>query len=221
MRKTEPRVHFHERLDDLTASVDSMGKAAGDALQMAVRSLMERNPDLAEQVIERDKEINRMEVEIEKACLNLLALQQPVARDLRVIGSVLKMATDLERMGNHARDICRIVLRIGDEPLIKPLVDIPAMAKIAEDILSDSLKALRDGDSDSLYDAAAKDDEMDRLFSLVFDELVELECDSRKLPQATYLMLIAAHIERAGDHAFNVAEWVLYAVSGERHELNG
>ena len=164
-----------------------------------------------------DDLIDSMQVEIEDRCISLIARQQPVATDLRILGTGLKITTDLERIGDHAFDIAKIVLLIGDEPLIKPLVDIPRMAVMAQSMLEDSLQAYLKLDIQLAEKVCRDDDLVDQLYHQVFRELLTymLE-DPKKINQATQLIFVARYLERIADHSTNVAEWVIYLVTGER-----
>ena len=188
-----------------------------DAIKNAVDALARRDKALAQQVMDGDDLIDSMQVEIEDRCISLIARQQPVATDLRILGTGLKITTDLERIGDHAFDIAKIVLLIGDEPLIKPLVDIPRMAVMAQSMLEDSLQAYLKLDIQLAEKVCRDDDLVDQLYHQVFRELLTymLE-DPKKINQATQLIFVARYLERIADHSTNVAEWVIYLVTGER-----
>ncbi|QBS38301.1 phosphate signaling complex protein PhoU [Thermaerobacter sp. FW80] len=215
------RVSYHAELDALRRDLLRMGTQVEEAIRLAVESLKERNAEKAQRVLALEDEVDRMELDIERRCLNLIALQQPMAGDLRQIGMTLKVITDLERMADHAHDIAKVTLRLGDEPLIKPLVDIPRMAEIAEKMVRDGLKAFVEGDVELARAMVARDDELDHLFNQIFRELLMI---MRERPgtvdQATHLLMVGSHLERIGDHATNLAEWVIYLVTGVREELN-
>ena len=194
-----------------------MGEIVQVAIKDAVDALAKRDKDLARTVMDGDDTIDRMQVEIEDRCISLIARQQPVATDLRILGTGLKITTDLERIGDHAFDIAKIVLLIGDEPLIKPLVDIPRMAEIAQKMLKDSLQAYLKLDIELAEQVCRADDRVDELYNQVFRELLTymLE-DTKKIKQATQLIFVARYLERIADHSTNVAEWVIYLATGER-----
>ena len=183
----------------------------------AVDALARRDKALARQVMDGDDVIDAMQVDIEDRCISLIARQQPVAKDLRILGTGLKITTDLERIGDHAFDIAKIVLLIGDEPLIKPLVDIPRMAVMAQSMLNDSLQAYLKLDIGLAEKVCRDDDMVDQQYHQVFRELLTymLE-DPKKINQATQLIFVARYLERIADHSTNVAEWVIYLVTGER-----
>ncbi len=215
------RESFHEQLDKLRGDIVRMGNLVVNAIDMATTAFKRRDMDLAEKVVMDDEKIDRLELEIEKKCMSLLALQQPLARDLRFIGTALKINTDLERIGDYACNIAKIVLTIGKEPFIKPLVDLPHMAELCRQMVKDNLNAFINQDREKALATAKKDHEVDHLYQEVFQELLALMMqNSQNIRQATFLLMIARHLERIGDHATNLSEWIIYMVSGERLELN-
>ena len=215
------RVSYHAELDALRQDLLRMGTQVEEAIRLAVESLKERDQEKARRVFELEEQVDHMELDIERRCLNLIALQQPMAGDLRQIGMTLKVITDLERMADHAHDIAKVTLRLGQEPLIKPLVDIPRMAEIAEKMVRDGLKAFVEGDVDLARAMVDRDDDLDHLFNQIFRELLMIMREKPgTVEQATQLLMVASHLERVGDHATNLAEWVIYLVTGVRQELN-
>ena len=214
---TVVRQNFDQDLETLRQDLVRMGEIVQVSIKDAVDALAKRDKDLARRVMEGDDVIDRMQVEIEDRCISLIARQQPVATDLRILGTGLKITTDLERIGDHAFDIAKIVLLIGDEPLIKPLVDIPRMAKISQQMLKDSLQAYLKLDIELAEQVCRADDRVDELYNQVFRELLTymLE-DTKKIKQATQLIFVARYLERIADHSTNVAEWVIYLATGER-----
>lgn len=215
------RGSFESQLGALREDLLRMGALVKDAVGRSVEALRLQDLEMAQRVVDGDETVDRLEKEIEQKCLMLLALQQPMAADLRFIGTALKTVTDLERMADHGVDIAKIALRIGHEPHIKPLVDIPRMADMVETMLDQGLQALVTRDVESAVEAAARDDVVDHLYEQVFRELLTymLE-DPRTIRQATHLLFAAQHLERIGDHVTNLAEWVLYLVRGELRDLN-
>jgi phosphate transport system protein len=217
----ELRRSFHHELDRLEARIVDMGELVKSRLGEALRALSEKNMTLARAVAQGDDEVNDLELEIEQQCLRLLALQQPLASDLRRISTVLKLITDLERMGDHAKDISRAVLRIGDEPLMKPLVDIPRMGELGCEMLADALEAYTNHDIDGTLEMIEKDHELDHLYNQLFRELLTYMIeDPRHIRQATHLLFIGSYLERFGDHATNLGEWVVFLVTGQRYDFN-
>ena len=211
------RQGFDQELESVRQELVHMGQIVQDAIKNAVDALARRDKSLAQQVMDGDDLIDAMQVDIEDRCISLIARQQPVATDLRILGTGLKITTDLERIGDHAFDIAKIVLLIGDEPLIKPLVDIPRMAVMAQSMLEDSLQAYLKLDIQLAEKVCRDDDLVDQLYHQVFRELLTymLE-DPKKINQATQLIFVARYLERIADHSTNVAEWVIYLVTGER-----
>jgi len=212
---------FESELGVLREELLKMGGLVREAVHRSVQALKEQDLELARAVVDGDETMDILEHEIEQRCLKLLTLQQPMAVDLRAIGTALKTVTDLERMGDHACDIAKIALRIGSEPLIKPLVDIPRMAVIIEGMLEDGLKAFVGRDMEAALEVAKRDEEVDQLYGQIHRELLlyMLE-DPKTIRQATHLMFVGQHLERIADHVTNLSEWVIYLVKGERLDLN-
>ncbi len=215
------RSSFETQLGSLREDLLKMGALVKEAVTRSVEALRRQDLDLAQAIIDGDETVDDLEKDVEQKCLMLLALQQPMAADLRFIGTTLKTVTDLERIADHAVDIAKIALRIGHEPHIKPLVDIPRMAEVVESMLDDGLRAFVSRDVDLALEVASRDDEVDHLYGQVFRELLTymLE-DPRTIRQATHLLFAAQHLERVGDHVTNLSEWVLYLVKGEMRDLN-
>lgn len=215
------RKSFHVALQQLERELLRMGTLVEEAIYKAVNSLKERDVALARGIVEGDDLIDRMQVNIEQNCLQLLALQQPLARDLRAIGTALKITTDLERMADHAVDIAKITVRLEGQPLIKPLVDIPRMAEIARSMLRDSLNAYVNRDTALALEMIERDHEVDHLYNQIFRELLVIMIENPKtITQATHLLFVAQYLERIGDHATNLGEWIIFMVTGERKDLN-
>jgi phosphate transport system protein len=182
---------------------------------------VEKDINLAKEVITNDDIVDQMEVDLEKKCLGLIALKQPMAKDLRLIGTLLRIIVDIERMGDLAENIAEITVKLYEQKYIKPLIDIPRMAQLAEDMLEISLKALIDQDVSLAMSLIPMETEMDALYNQVFNELLlYMMKDQSNIPQSTSLLLVAVHLERVGDHATNVAEMVLYIKEGRRVDLN-
>jgi phosphate transport system protein len=208
---------LHKLQDDLLR----LGALVESALDRAIESLRSRSVQLADAVIAADNTIDALHLELEDRCLRLMATQQPMAKDLRTIAAVWITTIDLERMGDHAEDIARIVQRIAEQPLLKPLIDIPRMAELVRGMLRDGLDAFIARDTTLARQMAQRDDEIDHLYSQVFRELLTymLE-DTRNIQRATHLLMVAQALERMGDHATNIAERVIYMVTGNLIELN-
>ena len=211
------RQSFDQELETLRQDLVHMGQIVRKAIKDAVDALARRDKALAQKIMDGDDIIDAMQVDIEDRCISLIARQQPVATDLRILGTGLKITTDLERIGDHAFDIAKIVLLIGDEPLIKPLVDIPRMAEMAQSMLEDSLQAYLNLDIQLAEKVCRDDDMVDQLYHQVFRELLTyMLVDPQKINQATQLIFVARYLERIADHSTNVSEWVIYLVTGER-----
>ena len=215
------RKSFHEQLDELQQDVLKMGTMVEQAIFNAVKSLKARDETLAKQVIDGDDSIDDLHVRIEDECIRLLALQQPMASDLRVISAVLKIANDLERIADHATDVSKVTIRISGQPLIKPLIDIPRMSEITQKMLRISLDAFMRRDASEVEQLIDYDHEVDALYQQIFRELLTFMLeDTRTIKQATHLLFVARHMERMADYCTNLGEAVYYMVKGERKDLN-
>lgn len=215
------RHSFHEQLDSLKRDLLKMGLFVADAIQRSVQSLAKQDLKLAQEVIAGDDTVDQMLIDIEKRCLQLMALQQPMASDLRAIGTVLKIVTDLERMADHATDIAKVTVRLEGEPLIKELVDIPRMAKLVHDMTDEALEAFVHRDVERAKQMIYMDDEIDRTYKRIFEELMGImQTKPEHVKQCTYLLLVAMYLERVGDHATNLGEWTIYMVTGELKDMN-
>jgi phosphate transport system protein len=215
------RRSFQDELKHLTDDLLLMGNLVEQSIEKAVRSLKEQDLELAEQVVAEDDRIDAMELDIEAKCLTLIARQQPMARDLRKIATGLKIITDLERIADHASDIAKLALRIGNEPLIKPLIDIPLMADKSRAMVKKALDSFVQEDVKLAFEVCKDDDELDNYHNQIFRELLTYMMeDPRTIKQATYLLFVSSYLERIGDHATNLGEWLIYMVTGERKDLN-
>ena len=215
------REQYHEELAKVQQMVLRLGELAGTSIKNSVEALCDHNVEQAEAVIRNDSGIDDHSAKIEIKCMRLLALQQPMARDLRMIGAVIKINLDLERMSDLAVDIAKIVVVIGDEEHIKPLIDIPRMAHITCEMLDSVMQAFSESKPDLAYETAKCDDEIDALFDQIRRELITLMVeDPRKLASASHLTFVARYLERIGDHATNICESVVYMVTGDRVKLN-
>lgn len=198
-----------------------MGVLVTTALEKAVQSLAQLDGQLAREVIDGDDVVDQMLLDIEQECLQLLALQQPMARDLRTIGSALKVVTDLERMADHATDIAKITLRLEGQRLIKRLVHIPRMARLVEEMTREALEAYVNRDAERARKMIAMDDQVDEDYRQTFDEMLAImQSQPENVRQATYILLAALYLERVADHATNLGEWTIYQVTGELRNLN-
>ena len=191
------------------------------AIDRSIKALKNRDLEEAERIIKDDAEIDSKRWSIEEKCINLIATQQPVASDLRNIIALLNIIVDLERMGDHAEGIAKIVLKLGKEPLIKPLIDIPRMAEKGIDMLRRSLKAFVNRDVEEAKRICDEDDEVDMLYEQVYRELLTFMLeDPRLITRATYLIWVAHNLERIADRVTNICERIVFLVKGRVEELN-
>jgi phosphate transport system protein len=212
---------FEEQLDILHRKLMSMGTLVEEAIHKAIKSLVDRDVQLAEEVIQNDELINNLEDEIQTGCFRLIALQQPVGSDLRRLGTMLKLVTDLERMGDHAVSISKTTRRLMAEPYVKPLIDIPLMADDVKAMVRDCLNAYIAKDKEAAEEIAARDDVVDKLFSKVFRDLIEVMTNNKQsISQGTHLLLVAQYLERIADHVTNICEWIIYMNTGKLTDLN-
>jgi phosphate transport system protein len=215
----EIRAGFHKRLREIQDDILVMGSMSEKALANSVTALKERNLASAGEIIADDVNINRKRFEIEEKCIQLIATQQPMAGDLRIIISVLSILTELERIGDYAAGIARIVVTIGDEPPLKPLIDIPRMADKTIEMLRRALEAFINRDAGAARRIAAQDDEVDSLYDQVFRELLTFMIeDPRTITRATRLIWVAHNLERSADRVTNICERVIFAVTGKMEE---
>lgn len=208
--------HFDEELKELNKQLLRMSALAEESISLAIKALVERKEDLAVKVINSDREINMLEIEIDELCLKLLALYQPTAVDLRFITSAMKINSELERIGDQAVNIAERTQIIIKQPLLKPLIDIPRMATLAQKMVKDSIDALVNKDEDLARDVCKRDDEIDNLNDQIFRELLTyMMQDPKTITRAVELMLVGRHLERIADHATNIAEDVIYFIKGK------
>jgi phosphate transport system protein len=207
---------YEEELRKLRDDILYMGGLVEDQIQKAVKSLVDRDSDLANIIIERDHEVNRMDVEIDELCIRLLALHQPAGRDLRFITTGLKITTDLERIGDIAVNICERTLELNTEPQLKPYIDIPRMAEIAERMIHESLDAFVREDTDLALKVCMDDEEVDQLNSQIFRETITFMIeDPHTINRAMKISFISKYLERIADHATNIGEMVVFMVKGK------
>ncbi len=215
-----PRATLDQEARAINDDLLRMQKLVDQSILRSVDSLKRRDQTLAQQVIDDDVEINDLRFKIEEACLSLIATQQPAASDLRSVIAAMHMVVEMERMADHATGIAKTVILMGDEPLLKPLVDIPKMAELARDMLRDSLQAYNARDAEKARQIAVRDDDMDGLYRAVFDELVKIMSRTPgSATRATYLLWCAHNLERIGDRVTNIAERVICVNTGDMQEL--
>ena len=209
------RNRFDRQLEELNNEMISMGVQISQAIGNAINALLSQNVDKAKEAIAYDEEIDQKEREIESLCFKLLLSQQPVARDLRQISAALKMITDMERIGDHAADISEISIHPSKEAYISHLGHIEQMAKLTSVMVLDCMQAFVDRDMEKAKEIIKRDDQVDGLFLQVRNDLIDLiRQDSKNASQAADLLMVAKYFERIGDHATNIAEWVMFSITG-------
>jgi phosphate transport system protein len=207
---------FDDELNDLRERVLKLGFMVENAIRDSVKALVERDSELAQEVIKRDHLINALDVGIDEECVRLIALRQPMARDLRLITTTMKITTDLERMGDMAVNIAERAIELNEEPQLKPFVNIPKMAEIAQSMVRDVLDAFVKGCSRLPYEVIKRDDEVDDLTVRNFEELLSYMIqDPKIIPLAIKRTYIAKYLERIADHATNIAEMIIYMCRGK------
>lgn len=208
---------FTKELALIQNDLITMGQLVTQALADAVEALKTKNKNLADSVIAGDDKIDEMQVIIEDKTVELIALQQPIAKDLRILSTAMKMTTDLERIGDHAKKIAKIANRIGQDPLIKPLVDIPIAAQMVQEMVKKVLKSYIELDVNAAAEVCIADDKVDEICDTCKrDILFYMMKDQANIEQGLDLNKVVQRIERIGDHATNLAEWVIYLVTGQR-----
>jgi phosphate transport system protein len=207
---------FDEELKTLKERILTVGSLVETAIHMSVQSLVDRNSDIAREVIKKDHQLNALDVEIDEECIRLIALRQPKARDLRFITTAMKITTDLERMGDLAVNIAERAIELNDEPQLKPYIDIPRMAEITEGMVRDSLDALVRECTNLPYEVIKRDNEVDQLTVQVFNELLlYMIQDPATISRAMRITYVTKYLERIADHATNIAEMVVYLCQGK------
>lgn len=215
------RVQFQKELQSVQESVLVMASMVEQAVRQSVDALKQRDMKMAQNVVDNDIKINHQRYGIEEDCLLLIATQQPIASDLRGITAILNIITDLERMGDHAAGIAKIAVIVGDEPPLKPLIDIPRMADIACEMLQGSLTAYVERDVDGARHVAARDDEVDQLYDQIYRELLTfMMADPGTINRATHLLWVSHNLERIADRVTNICERVLFLVTGKMVEMD-
>jgi phosphate transport system protein len=207
---------YGEELKKLREEILYMGGLVEDQIQKSIKSLVDRDSKLAAVIIERDHEVNRLDVAIDELCIRLLALHQPAGRDLRFITTGLKITTDLERIGDMAVNICERALELNQEPQLKPYIDIPRMAQIAQRMIQQSLDAFVREDTDLALRVCKDDSEVDQLNAQIFREIITFMIENpQTISRATKISSVSKYLERIADHATNIAEMVVFMVKGK------
>jgi len=216
----ETRTAFHKRLREIQDDILAMGSMVSKAILRSIEALKNRDLDLAHQIIADDKKINGKRFEIEEKCVELIATQQPMASDLRIILAVLNIISEAERIGDYAEGIAKIAIMIGDEPPLKPLIDIPRMAEKTVDMLRRSLDAFVSRDAEAAKKISTEDDMVDQLYDQVFRELLTFMVeDPKTITRATRLIWVAHNLERSADRVTNICERVVFVVTGKMEEI--
>jgi phosphate transport system protein len=218
----ETRATFHEHLREVEEDVLTMGNMVVNAIDRSMEALKKRDLNLAHQIIADDAQINKRRFSIEEKCVVLIATQQPIESDLRIVVAVLNILTELERIGDYAEGIAKIVIMIGDEAPLKPLIDIPRMGEITRDMIKESLQSFARRDVELAMRVVSLDNIVDSLYDQVFRELLTfMMVDPKTTNRATRLIWIAHNLERAADRATNICERVVYTVTGKMEEIGG
>lgn len=208
--------YFDEELKTLKEKILRMGALVEDQIRNAIRSLVERDSDLARHVIAKDHQVNAMDVEVDEDCLRLIALHQPMAKDLRFITTAMKISTELERMSDLAENIAERAIELNEEPQLKPYIDIPRMAEHAQRMVKEALDAFVNRDAALARKVCGDDDFIDDLTHQIFRELLTYMIeDPHTISRAVRITFVAKYLERLADHATNVAELVVYLVEGK------
>ncbi|WP_054957066.1 phosphate signaling complex protein PhoU [Paenibacillus dakarensis] len=215
------RVEFDQQLEELKTLLRDMSTHTEEALTAAVESLQSLDAEKARKVVHLDADLNAMEEQIMDIGSRLILTQQPVAKDLRRILVAFRIASDLERMGDLARDVAKVTLRLEGQKLVKPIVDIPRMAGIVNCMITEAIESYLEENTDLAYKMARDDDQVDHLYSVIFHDLLSyLTGEPEAANQAMLLVMVGRYIERIADHATNIGESTVYLVTGHRPDLN-
>ena len=215
------RQKFDNELEELRVNILKLGNMVNEQITHAVSSLINQDLELANSIVIKDLDINDLQAIIEEKCILLIATQQPFARDLRKLVAGFKISIYLERMGDLSVDLAKITIRIGQEEFIKPLIDIPRMSALVQEMIDIGLKAYVNEDCTAAAEMALIDDDIDKIYSGVFGELKTIMMeDPNKVTQANYLLFASRFLERLGDYCTNIAEEIVYICNGKRMDLN-
>ncbi len=215
------REAYHKALKEVQDELGAMASLVAAAIKNSIEALKARDIEASKLVVRNDVHINKKRFDIEEKCIRLIATQQPMAVDLRTLAAIINIITDLERIGDHAEGIAKISIAIGNEPLVKPLIDMPAMADKALSMLTRCMQAFMDRNAEAAKKICDEDDEVDALYDTIYNDLVLLMIENPKMiKDATYLIWAAHNIERMADRVTNIAERVVYMVTGKMEEMN-
>ncbi|MGO1653105.1 phosphate signaling complex protein PhoU [Senegalia sp. (in: firmicutes)] len=211
------REYFDKEIKHLNNLLLEMGEKSEQLIEMSIESLLNQDIELADKAIELDKDIDNMEIIIEKKCLELIVLQQPMAKDLREISAILKIITDIERIGDNGVNIAKITKKLSKKKYIKPLVDLPKMANISKEMIKKSLESFIKKDVELAKQTARMDDIVDDIYEEIYIELLEMLTENKQIMyQVIDLLFVGRHIERIADHITNICERIIYMVDGKR-----
>ncbi|AKA69979.1 phosphate signaling complex protein PhoU [Clostridium scatologenes] len=215
------RTGFDIALKELHNDLLRMGSIVEKQIHQCIESLVNKDVELADNIIKNDDLVDDLQKEIENKCIRLIAKEQPLAIDLRTIFTTTKLVTDLERMADYAVDIAKITKRLKNEKYVKELIDIPKMSEIVKDMIRSALDAYVAADVDRAYEVCKMDDEIDSLYKNVFTEMLTIMANNKQnVNQITQLLFVCKYLERVGDHVTNICEWTIYLVTGELKDLN-
>lgn len=207
--------HFEQELDLLKSKLLEMSALVESAVYRSVQGVVEKNEELAHQVLKNEARINQLEIEVDNLAIGLLALQQPMAQDLRLVTAAIKINNDLERMGDLSVSIAQSALALMREPVIRPLIDIPHIAGLAQSMVRKALDAFVSRDAELARSVLASDDAVDNMRTASYHELISfMEKNPEHIPQALYLLSVVRNLERIADHSTNIAEDVLFLIKG-------
>jgi phosphate transport system protein len=215
------RMEYDHQLSELKHEIIRMGALVEDTLAGAMQALVSRDLEKAQRIIDGDDEIDDLMAAIEEKCIMLIATQQPLASDLRVIFAAIKMSTDLERIADYGVGVAKTAIRLKDEDYIKPLIDLPRMTDIACEMLEMSVRAYANSNAELAIETAKRDNDIDALFKQVYRELLTYVMESpRHINQMMSFVLIARYMERVGDHITNICEWIVFNLTGKKMDLD-
>lgn len=215
------REAYHKALNEVQDELQAMASMVATAIKNSMEALKSRDIEASKLVVKNDIYVNKKRFDIEEKCIRLIATQQPMAVDLRTLAAIINVITDLERIGDHAEGIAKISIAIGDGPLVKPLIDMPVMVDKALSMLKRCMRAFMDRDAAAAKKICDEDDEVDAFYDAIYNELVLLMVENPKIiKDATYLIWAAHNIERIADRVTNIAERVVYMVTGKMEEMN-
>jgi len=221
MSSISPREILDRAIDELLAQVIEQGSMVETSLRGSVKSLQHQNVDEAKIIYDADRQINKKHFDIEENVITLIATQQPMARDLRILTAILEGTTELERMGDYAKGIARITVHIGQEELLPPMKHIPPMSEVCIDMLHRALQAFVERDAEAARSIPQEDDQVDNLFNIIYRDLMEqMISNPSSVDQANHLLWVAHNLERVADRVTNVCERIVFVVTGEMLEMD-